>query len=450
MLKMIFKNLLKTFFLGLFFSQIAWAQQFQLIGKFTDSLPKVENIALYQIKNHQLEYVKYFKCNGQNFNLNLDSLATGSYKLKYLNKYNTFIDFIYNKENIELSLDSKIGYNSVNFIKSEENDLLLKYNNTIHKLQQNVEKAILMVLDKKPNALEKYQQALQLLEFNQQHYEKLAKEKYIYDFVVAGKRYYPKEPYKTIEAFYESSKAHYFDYIDFNNPKLRNHNFVKDKVLGFVFDFNQIKNKQIVNAMFTESLTKLATVVVDKSYLEIFYELIASQLIFREDKDGVDILLKAYHQLPKENLNTTFINQITQSSKVLIGATAPDIQIYHNLKMSQLTSDYIVLAFWSTGCAHCAIEIPSLHKITQDLPNVTVVAVGLEEKEDLKKWESKAKELTKWRHVCAPGGWDHPIANMYNLYATPTYFILDKNKTIIAKPRNDKAVEEWFKAIPKP
>ena len=39
-----------------------------------------------------------------------------------------------------------------------------------------------------------------------------------------------------------------------------------------------------------------------------------------------------------------------------------------------------------------------------------------------------------WVNVREPGGWDGKVARRFNIYATPTMFILDRNRKILAKP----------------
>jgi hypothetical protein len=39
-----------------------------------------------------------------------------------------------------------------------------------------------------------------------------------------------------------------------------------------------------------------------------------------------------------------------------------------------------------------------------------------------------------WINCIETGGWNGKAAASYNLYATPTMFILDKNRKILAKP----------------
>ena len=42
--------------------------------------------------------------------------------------------------------------------------------------------------------------------------------------------------------------------------------------------------------------------------------------------------------------------------------------------------------------------------------------------------------------------WDNKVVRTYQLVGTPSYFVLDKNKKIIAMPNSYKDVEAYFNA----
>jgi len=60
------------------------------------------------------------------------------------------------------------------------------------------------------------------------------------------------------------------------------------------------------------------------------------------------------------------------------------------------------------------------------------VAVGIEK--DSKQWTETIQPWTEFTHSIAEGKWTHAITKMYDIKATPTYFVLDASKVITAKP----------------
>jgi len=64
--------------------------------------------------------------------------------------------------------------------------------------------------------------------------------------------------------------------------------------------------------------------------------------------------------------------------------------------------------------------------------NTKVVAIGLED--DANNWQKEIKNFQDFTHVLGLERWNNSIANAYNINATPSYILLDKDKKIIAKP----------------
>jgi len=65
--------------------------------------------------------------------------------------------------------------------------------------------------------------------------------------------------------------------------------------------------------------------------------------------------------------------------------------------------------------------------------NVEIISVSLDTVDS--EWRSFITEQKfTWIDICDLKSWDGQIAEKYNLYATPTMFVLDKTKTIVAKP----------------
>ena len=115
------------------------------------------------------------------------------------------------------------------------------------------------------------------------------------------------------------------------------------------------------------------------------------------------------------------------------------------IELDKIQAKYIVLWFWDPECSHCQRETPQLYKIfTKDLQDkgVVVLAIYLERNTD--DWARFSNHIKKWlnfienHHFYAKGwinGWN-PFANVrfyYDINATPTVYVLDKDKKIIAK-----------------
>ena len=104
------------------------------------------------------------------------------------------------------------------------------------------------------------------------------------------------------------------------------------------------------------------------------------------------------------------------------------------------TEEYIIM-FWSSGCSHCLDEIPKIYQLAKTLgpEKLKVIAVGLED--EPYKWRNITMDMPELIHVLGLGRWENSIGNQYDVSATPTYFILDKDKNIMAKPETIEDVQ---------
>jgi thiol-disulfide isomerase/thioredoxin len=134
------------------------------------------------------------------------------------------------------------------------------------------------------------------------------------------------------------------------------------------------------------------------------------------------------------------------------GNVAPDfdVELKENnaLIKKKLTTlegaeSYIVV-FWSSTCSHCLDEIPQLQTFIKTFPEgkVKVIAIGLED--EPYEWKDLTYNYPEFIHVYGEGKWDNDIGNAYGVTATPTYFVLDKDKKIIEKPIDFKALKGFY------
>jgi hypothetical protein len=77
------------------------------------------------------------------------------------------------------------------------------------------------------------------------------------------------------------------------------------------------------------------------------------------------------------------------------------------------------------------------------MENVKVIAIALED--DKFGFDHHTQDLSNWINVLGLMKWKNQIARDYDIHSTPSYFVLDKDKKIIAKPEELEDVQELFK-----
>ncbi len=138
-----------------------------------------------------------------------------------------------------------------------------------------------------------------------------------------------------------------------------------------------------------------------------------------------------------------------QLKGTLIGAVAPDFYLEKDgLKLSSLKSDYILLVFWASWCPHCAQLLPQLRDLMEPVrEKVSTVAISVDS--DTTRWKIFVKEnqLMNWLNTSELKGWQGVTPKLYNIYATPSLFLLDKERKILAKPVDVAELKSWMDKI---
>ncbi len=191
--------------------------------------------------------------------------------------------------------------------------------------------------------------------------------------------------------------------------------------------------------------------------------------------DAVYVHIAEKWYIPKASFSdTTFIRQTRENIDVmkplLLGQPATDLRMLNLpeehfmlaktdtvvqkdphagtfINLLQVKANYTILAFWECDCGHCKKSIPELYQVYQRLKpkGVEVFAVhmlgGVEGKQ---KWISFVNEhqLYDWLNVWNP--YDFTYKKVYDIRTTPVYFILDKDKKIIAKKLEPKQMEDFL------
>jgi len=389
-------------------------------------------LMLYKINGAKQQYISNATIGNSEFKLPVPKgNATGMYRLYYDMENGGYFDFIYNQESISVSFNPNLPEQTAEFEKSEENKLLQSYFNSILEKQTKIDSvqiAYFDAVDKKP--LQKmYVDRLKDLNSMQQYFENIIK---------ATKKYNNPKIAETVESYLKTLKTHFFDTIDFSNKVLLNSSVFVDKVIEYVFYINSSEDPKTEKKLRERSINDAMSIIGENN--EVKVEILSSLLYAyagQEELEAVDFLKNGYYnQLPEELKDAKFISDIDRMLGVTIGRVAPEITWMKDGKTKRLSEhegvENYIITFWSTSCSHCLEEIPELYKATKDNENLKVIAVALEE--DKFGFEHHTEKMDKWTHILGLKKWKNEIAKRYEVHATPSYFVLDKDKKIITKP----------------
>lgn len=266
----------------------------------------------------------------------------------------------------------------------------------------------------------------------------------------------------TDEIRFKELKNKFFKPSDFQDTMLLYSNVLSDKILTYI---NLYRSSQYGEQQQTDEFIQAANnlLTIAKTGNPKVYKYTLDYVIegFNEIKqDAVLAYITDNFMVTNScGIEDEKLKQILQKTadykRTAIGTIAPEIIFNTTVlpstnepitnkpnKLSDIHSNYTLIVFWASWCPHCTEEIPKIKKVIEEFQkqhadkSLTPVFVSIDKEE--KPWKDyiEKNELSGFINLCELKGWSGEIGKSYNLNATPTMFLLDKYKKIIAKPEN--------------
>jgi thiol-disulfide isomerase/thioredoxin len=124
--------------------------------------------------------------------------------------------------------------------------------------------------------------------------------------------------------------------------------------------------------------------------------------------------------------------------KLAIGSIAPDFKAIDSrgdsIRMSDNRGKPTLLIFWAGNCPHCEAIMPEIKILnTQYTDKVRFIGVSVDQ--DGTIWRTALeKDDLPWANIAELKGWDGKIVQDYYVYATPTFVLVDPAMRIKSKP----------------
>jgi thiol-disulfide isomerase/thioredoxin len=249
-------------------------------------------------------------------------------------------------------------------------------------------------------------------------------------------------------------KNHFWDNVVFNDNRLVRTPFFEAKLDEYFKNYVSREPDSII-----EEVQYMLTVA--KTGNEIYPFLLfkfTNKYITPEFMGQDKVFLHIYQNFFAKG-DTTLLNEASKKSITeraysmmanQLGLAAPPLVINDindkKISLYDMTSPYTFVAFWDPTCSHCKEEIPrvdSFYKAIWSKLNVKILSVNINFKE-LASWKTFIKEnqLAGWIHAYQTEadlnkeiqqGKPTTIRQLYDVFKTPTFYLLDANKKIIAK-----------------
>ncbi len=269
---------------------------------------------------------------------------------------------------------------------------------------------------------------------------------------------------------YHFVKAHYWDEVNFGDDRILHTPFFEPKVDEYFKTMVSIEADSVINEvnylllsakgskeMYPYLLNKFTKQYMNPQYMgqdKVFVYLFEN-FYLKGDTALLDASNKKIISDRAYNLMANLIG--AQASPINLPDTAGKIAPLYGLK-----NDFTVLVFWDPACGHCKVELPrldSIYRAKWKAMNIGIYAVNinLEETASWKKFIAENK-LSGWVHTHETNATRNAevknnqmnFRQAYDIYKTPTLYLLDKDKRIIAKQLSMEQFDELIKFKLKP
>ena len=379
-----------------------------------------------------------------------------------------YADFVFNKENIVIESGIYNLNSNIKIISSAENKLFYYYKLKITGINDTLAELTLRgqrLFEKDPSG-----NAVQLKKLAKQIEETEAKKRTLCDSIILKnpdmfisemlkasllpdfKSYIKKKDaahYPNEAAFL---KEHFFDNLDFADSNLLHTDIIFDKIgeyFQYFADPPTVENyKSAINFILIRSSS-------NKNVNEYIFNTLLRTFDHSDWEDVYTYVVDKYltQNTCSDNDKAKSLAEKSSAIKSLKpGSAAPAIismdpeGITKNL--DSLKSNYTLILFWASWCEFCEKAMPDLKYIytTYHPIGLEIISVSLDSIKQ--NWiDATTRFVIPWINTCDLKGFDSPIIKEYNIWRTPTYFLLNSEKKIIAKPVNITILKEKLKEL---
>jgi len=254
----------------------------------------------------------------------------------------------------------------------------------------------------------------------------------------------PKLPDGRVDSTYliQFYKNHFFDHLDFADPRMIRTPFIQGRVDRFFKDLVY----QVADSIILDADRVLQKAKVDLEMYRYVLYLISNKYenIDVVGLDGVFVHLAENHYLKNgtwldDKQRKRFEDRVKVLKPLVTGKVFPDLTLYdaevRPVKIGSHSGAYKFLVFYSPDCSHCKESAPKIVKFYQEYSKKKKIALYMISTDfDAGKWASFIKTYQTGSLINL---WDAKrqtdFLNQFDVYATPTTYILDSQNRIIAK-----------------
>lgn len=241
--------------------------------------------------------------------------------------------------------------------------------------------------------------------------------------------------------------------IDYLNPNVFNSGLIKDFIEGQYWLADQSNQRDSVEGMMNTITDYIVfNVSEDEEKLQAISTFLFNLFTKYNLTEAAEYLSVRLSSLKKCNFSGTLKRQVEHYRFLKKGVEVPEILFDGNVyqdgiptslkKMSDISSDLILLVFGSAKCPYCREEFAKLQVQSEVLKNcgIKVLYISLDENE--KEFLESISGLPGYSY-CDFKNWETKAAKDYFITGTPTFLLIDKNRKLQIKPETVDGLILW-------
>ena len=420
---------------------------------------KVENIdngkaVLSSLSGEKISFIDTLTINEKNeFEFNLENKHSGIYRLTLNNK--TWLDFIYDNEDVEIETNANNILDSLRVVKSESNKIYYEFIK-LNKNYKTKSELLQLILARYPKDDDYYLTTKEKLIQIQEEYlyyvnvtSQLNPNSFVARYIKTAQL-----PVVDVEIPAEEQlkhlKAHSLDNVNFFDDGLVYSDAFTNKSIEYLTYY---RNPQLPLELLEKEFMSAIDSILNKAKVnEIVYTHIVEYMLDGFKKFGFDnvinYILENYvikdDLCIDQKLSTTLDRRIQQAWNFKAGNVVPDIVLPDSsglsVELGKINAEQTLIIFYASWCPHCQKLLPEIYDLYkhEERKDFEVLAVSIDTSRS--DWLNYIKaNKFDWLNVSDLKGWNGQVTLNYFIYATPTMILVDEQKKLISIP---KTIEE--------
>jgi len=375
-----------------------------------------------------------------------DADEIGMYRLE--NKDKKGMDFLFNREKVDITLDNNFSLDGIEVKSSRENAIFYDYYRHKFDMEDRLE-VLRSFLRYYPTSDTFYFTVAEHMEILAGQYQDYLDSIIstcpgcLVTHIIQFDQLPDIRPGTLDEMTRGLYQANYFSSVDLKDTLILNTPLLPVKIIDYLSLYVQpgaTREKQEIFFMqavdslmkFTDGSPKVREMVVN--YLINGFQAYGFENVLTHLIEGYVLGQSCVNDQQEEKLRL----RIEGFKKLAVGTMAPDFEVPDSggnpVKLSNFRGKPAVIIFWSSDCPHCQAILPELNTLyAQFIDKVSFIGISIDE--DEKSWRHALEENgLKYTNIAELKGWNGQIIQDYYVYATPTFLVLDPSGYIKAKP----------------